>query len=320
MRILLVPLAAFLLATFAPPSLYSDPPVPAQPTIIVERLPLDPEHPARSRVGRLHYLGGWALRSNDARFGGVSALHVAGERVAAVSDAGRVFSFALPEGARAIPLNVTPVTCGTGDRKQDRDSESMAVAGGTAWLGFEGSNSICRYAAAGWRRLAQARPAAMRKWWGNIGAEAMIRLRDGRFLVFSEGRSRGAGTTEVLLFPRDPTVAAKDPVRLRYRPPAGYYITDAAELADGRLLFLNRRFVIWDGVSAKVTLSPRPPRLDATTILEGAEIADLRPPLTVDNMEGLSVVREGARTILWLASDDNFNPLQRNLLLKFALE
>jgi hypothetical protein len=36
-------------------------------------------------------------------------------------------------------------------------------------------------------------------------------------------------------------------------------------------------------------------------------------------MEALSVDSENGRTILWIASDDNFNPLQRTLLLKFAL-
>jgi hypothetical protein len=37
-------------------------------------------------------------------------------------------------------------------------------------------------------------------------------------------------------------------------------------------------------------------------------------------MEALAVEREGGRTILWIASDDNFNPLQRTLLLKFGLD
>jgi hypothetical protein len=41
----------------------------------------------------------------------------------------------------------------------------------------------------------------------------------------------------------------------------------------------------------------------------------------VDNLEGLSA-RTGPRgeTLLWLISDDNFNPLQRNILLMFELE
>jgi hypothetical protein len=36
-------------------------------------------------------------------------------------------------------------------------------------------------------------------------------------------------------------------------------------------------------------------------------------------MEALSVTVENGRTIVWMASDDNFGPLQKTLLLKFAL-
>ena len=49
------------------------------------------------------------------------------------------------------------------------------------------------------------------------------------------------------------------------------------------------------------------------------ELARLQPPLTIDNMEGVSATIENGRTIVWLVSDDNFTPLQRTLLLKFAL-
>ena len=43
-------------------------------------------------------------------------------------------------------------------------------------------------------------------------------------------------------------------------------------------------------------------------------------PAEIDNMEALGVHRDGAgRTILTVMSDDNFNPLQRTLLLQFAL-
>jgi hypothetical protein len=37
-------------------------------------------------------------------------------------------------------------------------------------------------------------------------------------------------------------------------------------------------------------------------------------------MEGISVTSEGGRTFVWLTSDDNYSPLQRTLLLKFALD
>ena len=46
----------------------------------------------------------------------------------------------------------------------------------------------------------------------------------------------------------------------------------------------------------------------------------LRPPLIFDNFEGIAA-RSGAggETLIYLLSDDNFNPLQRTLLLMFAL-
>ena len=59
--------------------------------------------------------------------------------------------------------------------------------------------------------------------------------------------------------------------------------------------------------------------LHAGAVIESREIARLQPPLTIDNMEGVSVTVENGQTIVWLVSDDNFSPLQQTLLLKFAL-
>jgi hypothetical protein len=220
------------------------------------------------------------------------------------------------QGVRTIaPLFEGP---GSIDVKGDRDSESMIVHGGRAWIGFERSNAVWRYRLGDWRSQAHAAPPEMRKWRSNRGSEAMLRLPDGRFLVFSEG---GGGESPVLLFEGDPAVPGTKAAMLRYRPPQGYRITDAALLPGGRLLFLNRRVALLEGIfSARLTMT-KLPRLEPGGLLEGEEVATLRKPLTVDNMEALSVTREGGRTIVWIASDDNFNPLlQRTLLLKFALE
>ena len=110
-----------------------------------------------------------------------------------------------------------------------------------------------------------------------------------------------------------------EPIRFGYRPPKGYVATDTAMLADGRAIVVNRHYTPIDGVSAVLTMidtrAIRPGQ-----VIAGRELARLVPPLTVDNMEALAIGREAGRTILWIASDDNFNPLQRTLLLKFALE
>ena len=55
--------------------------------------------------------------------------------------------------------------------------------------------------------------------------------------------------------------------------------------------------------------------------LGGRLVAELAPPLTLDNYEGISAVRDrSGETLVYLVSDDNLNPAQqRTLLLMFAL-
>ncbi len=315
MRILIA-LAAFpLLTTFAPLALFSQAKPPARSLLAFTPVPLNEQDRSTRQVGRLLYLGGWTIRSNDARFGGISAMHVDGKDVTALSDAGSVIQFSLGSQEASIqPLKAGP---GSSSEKENRDSESLAVRKDRAWVGFEGANEVWRYQRTSWRRLGSAAPPAMKKWPVNAGSEAMLRLPDGRFLVFSEGRQVPGGT-EALLFNRDPSERESEARTIAYLPPKGYRITDAAVLPDGRMLFLHRRFALTEGVSAKLTLAPKLPSAPGS-ILTGVEIAHLGPPLAVDNMEALSVTREGARTIVWIASDDNFNPLQRTMLLRFAL-
>src|SRR5688572_21031240 len=98
MRVAAVLLMLFLLGTFAPPAFHRQKPPPAHPILIFEAVPLDSRHGERKRVGRLIWLGGWEIRSNDPRFGGISALHVDGGAVTALSDAGTLIRFSLPDG------------------------------------------------------------------------------------------------------------------------------------------------------------------------------------------------------------------------------
>ncbi|HEX8666967.1 MAG TPA: esterase-like activity of phytase family protein [Allosphingosinicella sp.] len=318
MRFVIALAALLFLATFAPPRLNRPEPPPPQSFLAAVPVPLDVSDPGRASLGRLRYLGGWALSSNDLRFGGISAMHVGDEEVTGLSDAGLVIRFARPDRGPPRTVAIAPLAQGPGSgrRKTDRDIESLTAYGPFAWVAFERINEVWRYRA-GWLRDASNAPPAMEDWRANRGPEAMVRLPDGRFLIFPERNGRRTGP---LLFEGDPAVPGTRTVALRYRPPGeGYRITDAALLPDGRLLLLHRRFRLLGGISAEL-LVLRLPELAEGTILSGAEIADFRTPVTVDNMEALSVTQEGGRTIVWIASDDNFSPLQRTLLMKFALD
>jgi hypothetical protein len=200
--------------------------------------------------------------------------------------------------------------------KANRDIESLVVHGGDAWIGYEQVNAIWRYDRTGFARRSSAEPHALREWSDNAGPEAMVRLPDGRFLVFAEGEG---GDSEAALFAGDPSVKGTLAVRLRARPPEGYRITDAAVLPDGRLALLSRKVGLFDGFTARLSLA-RLPGPGERALIIGQEAAAFEGGATRDNFEALSVIREGGRTILWIASDDNYNPLQRTLLMKFALD
>lgn len=296
----------------------------ARADITSERVPLDPGNPANLTVGALTYLGGVTLSSSDGAFGGFSSMSVKGDRFTLLSDGGNIVRFTMDAQFRITAPDFAdlPAGPGLGWTKSDRDSESMAVdpASGNVWVGFERANEIWRYSPGLTAPVAHVAPPEMAGWAENGGAESLVRLRDGRFLVIAETdrRRHSGGARNALLFARDPVAGKSNGFGFGYVPPEGYDPSDAVELPDGRVLVLNRRIALPFAWSAKLTLlDPRTFRANA--ILRGREVATLAPPLNVDNFEGLAVTKEGNATILWMVSDDNLFVLQRSLLMKFRL-
>lgn len=302
------------------------PDIDASFAIRAEPVPLDARNASRDRVGRLRFLGGWELTSDDPDFGGISGMAVDGDDFLAVGDSGGIFRFALDGEGRIRRASIGSLVEGPSPenggetRKRDRDAESVAIGpdGRSFWVGYERANAVWRYRTADGRATANRAPEAMEDWPNNGGAEALVRLPDGRFLVFSEAGDGPGSSNDALMFAGDPASDGGAPVRFGYRPPEGFRITDAALAGGTRLLILNRRFTFFEGVAVIVTMADLSDIREGA-ILEGEIIARFAPPLTVDNFEALAVTRESGRTIVWMASDDNFTPLQRTLLMKFEL-
>ncbi|GGE83799.1 esterase-like activity of phytase family protein [Sphingomonas prati] len=295
---------------------------PAGP-IRARPIPLNRDRPGPLRVGGLLFVQGWVLRSPNMAFGGLSTM-VADDsgRFLALSDAGTAFRFRIGPAGIVGRSAIRPIP-GAGARKALSDTESMAVdpVSGRVWVGYEVRNGIRRFAPRLTRIEAGLAPAAMDDWPGVTGPESMERLPDGRFVILSEnavvpGTDR---TKQALLFSGDPTNPRSRVIRFGYRAPApGYWPTDLRRLPDGRLLVLHRRLSPRDGFGAMLAIfDPRAIRPGVT--ITSRPIAVLRQPLAIDNMEALAVTRERGRTIVWIASDDNFGALQQTLLLKFAL-
>jgi hypothetical protein len=295
-----------------------------RPEIVATPVPLDRSDPTRHTLGPLTWLGGMTLTSNDPAFGGFSAMQVAGDRFTLLSDGGNLVMFRM--GADLRPRDVRFADLpgpGTGALKRHRDSESMTrdPRTGRVWVGFENSNALWRYDASLARAERSARPVAMADWPIAGGAEAMVRLRSGEFIVFSEtARPRGRPDARIVLrFAGDPTQPPRAPASFAYVPPDGYDPTDVAELPDGRLLVLNRRLSLGGLFTAKLSVI-EVRGVGKGGVVQGTEIATFERPLQHDNFEALAVTREGADTIVWIASDDNGEFWEQSLLLKFRLD
>jgi hypothetical protein len=297
--------------------------LPSHGAIATRAVTLDSARPDRRDLGELTYLGGVELTGPGRAFGGFSAMAVAGDRFTLLSDAGAIVQFRLGRDwqARDVRFGALPEGPGIGWHKSDWDSESLTrdPVTGRYWIGFETANQIWRYSPDLGRAQAHAAPPTMARWTQNAGAEAMVRLRDGGFIVLGEdARGTRPDTRQGIWFAGDPTVAPARAVRFSYRPPPGFRPVDLAELPDGRLIVLNRRFSLRTLFTASITLVERS-AIRAGRVAQGREIARFEGSVVHDNFEALAVTQEAGATMLWIASDDNQAFFQRSLLLKFRL-
>jgi hypothetical protein len=208
-------------------------------------------------------------------------------------------------------------------RTRSYDTESLAIAGGVAYVGVERTHEVLRF---DWGRdgvMARARalpvPAEVKRLPSNRGLEAIgvappASPLAGAVVAIAE-RSDG---------PDAPTrgfiLSGPSRGQFEFLRRDGFDVTDLAFLADGDMLVLERFYAPWRGVGMRIR------RIDGHAIrpgalLDGPVLIDADLGFEIDNMEGLSLHRDGARgeTVLTVISDDNFSSLQRTVLLEFAL-
>jgi len=274
------------------------------------------------RTGMLRFVRGWHLTSPHSRFGGLSAVAVmAVGRFQFVADTGYWSRLTLhPDGGvAAFHIAALPTPDGRRRKKSMIDAEAMIYdpLTGKSLVAFEGTNEIWRFDRELSRVEARAAPAAMRRWSGYAGGEAMARLADGRTILFREAPDKDMHGSEALVFAGDPAMEGPPPVRFFYDAEGKGSVSDAAALPDGRILLVHRRLGV-DPVFTTIIGILDPANIGPDTLVRSREIGRVPKPLA-DNFEGAAVEVRDGRTWLWLVSDDNFNSWQRSLLLEFEL-
>lgn len=310
-------------------------------SVVTRPVPLDTEDPGRRSVGPLVYRGGLHVLSEADGFGGYSGLRMLPDgRLLAISDRGHwLVMRPVEEGGRLVGLSDAEMgplldEAGRPLASPAYDAEALEViphAGGLDVLvSFEGRHRIWRYAApdtdaaqtddsadllAALRQTPQPVPGWLENWPGELtsngGIEAMAVSESGAALLLAEDTSRGRMR-----------LGADAPwTEVAYRNVPGFKPTDAVFLpgaARPLALVLSRHFSLMHGVAATLEL------VDLETAgedgaLSGRLLARLSPPLSVDNMEALAAVRREGGWDVYVMADNNRNPLQRTLLLRFFL-
>ena len=199
-----------------------------------------------------------------------------------------------------------------------RDAEDLArLADGRRAVGFERRHRIWLYAGDVARAAAEAlaTPAGMGEAPHNGGIEALTQLADGRLLALTEDFRASEGGMRGWIITLGGGAAP-----FAYLPAHDFHPTALATLPDGDVLVLERRFTLVAGPGARLVRVARA-AIAPGARLTGRELGRLELPLAVDNFEGLAVRRDGAgRTLVYLVSDDNYNPVQRTLLMQFRLD
>ncbi|MGB1088701.1 MAG: esterase-like activity of phytase family protein, partial [Alphaproteobacteria bacterium] len=149
----------------------------------------------------------------------------------------------------------------------------------------------------------------------NKGIEALARLRDGRILMLAEGTTDDAGLGLGWIADAD----FKRVDGLTYRRSGDFEPTAAAQLPDGDVLLLERSYSPLAGVAMQLR------RVPLSEIerghLEGTIMVRLGGGYTIDNFEAMALhQRVDGTVLLYLISDDNFNPAQRTLFMVYALD
>lgn len=316
-------LAALLLAAAVPAA--------AEPIAVsATPVPLNPDDPGDNQVGRLVYRGGLVLRSDDPRFGGFSALGVSadGTHMVSLSDHGTSLAATLVYGPNGDltgigDADLVPLTDPDGRAlvgKEAGDAESMAPGvNGDIIVSFERHHRIWAYPPGDTHAQPIRPPDGLRRLPANNGVEALALLDDGRLLAIAEG-TQGQETTIAW----SSTGAGWEV--MTYRMHDGFPISGAATLPaggsdKGGVLVLERYYTPRTGVLCRIRRIAEKAIVPAAE-LDGPLVATFKPPLTVDNFEGIHArATDDGRTLVYLISDDNFNRReQRTLLLMFELE
>jgi len=275
----------------------------------------------------LTFLGGFAVTSTDKRFGGLSGIDaIDADTFAIISDAGYFVRTRLVyEDGRLVGLADTDLESLFPDGKTEKevgDAEDIALDPNDRAHGVivreRQANAMLTF------DLENGRPVNFKP--KRVGApDDILRSNKGlESVAYAPASSPVAG--QIVTIAERPHHSAKD-IPAWVAGVGGFHIvrrddfdvSSARFLPNGDLMLLERRFSPVMGLAMRLRLIPGD-TVKVGALVDGDILLDAGMASQIDNMEGLAVSEDAdGRVVMTLVSDDNYNVLQRTVVLQFAL-
>lgn len=275
-------------------------------------------------VGKLRFVEALELKNESYRFGGFSGLAMKGERLLAVTDEGQLLTATLKRETNTITgftdILLRPLWPeGKNPDKKEYDAEGLALLpDGSLLIAFEQFHRLARYTPGGVPQLQRSwpAPAELKKLAKpNEGFEAVVALTDTRAFALAENAPDEVGNHTGYLV----NLLNGRTEKLKLKATETFHPTDLTTLPNGDLLLLERSYSVLGGVAARISLLKKV-EIVPNTLLVPTELARLASGSGVDNMEGIAALpAKSGETDIFLLSDDNFNPLQKTILVWLKL-
>lgn len=307
---------------------------PAPTRIEVQTTPIeifDNREPSQTRFGNLEFRGGLVLSSKHEAFGGLSGLHVEsdGSRFVAVTDRGSwlrgQIAYRNGRPAGIVDAELAPILGADGKpfaAAARFDAEAMTELDGQFYLAVERVHRIFRFDYRAHGVLARGEPVAMPSDFGtllsNKGIECLAAgpkgsALAGQLIAVSEASLDAAGNMRAFLIKGDRVE------RFAVKRSGDFDVSGCDILPSNDLLLLERHYSPSRGIALRISRVPLDALKPGATV-EGEPLILADLAYQIDNMEAIAVHRNAqGETIITLVSDDNFSPIQRNLLLQFKL-
>jgi hypothetical protein len=202
------------------------------------------------------------------------------------------------------------------------DTEALTEDNGTVYVGIERVHQIVRFDfdkdGLRARGVPIPVPPDVRRLPSNKGLECLAMAPKGMplagtLIAISERGLDAQGNIKGFL------IAGQKFGAFTVRRTDDFDISDCTTTPRGDLLILERRFSWASGVAMRIRRVALA-QIRPGTLVDGPELIFADMGFQIDNMEGIAVHRgPQGETVLTLVSDDNFSPIQRNLLLQFVL-